>query len=298
MNGRSPTRRTGTARRGPGARTLAEREAAVLAGEQASHLRREAADRREHAADRREEIADRRDAATSRREQDLLPREGAAKASARSAARLRMVNERLVLTTVDAQTRTEAAEQVTAAMSKAAQHDSLTGLPNRALLADRLEQALAFARRQGRRIALLFLDLDHFKKVNDTLGHTAGDLLLQSTARRLQACVRHSDTVCRKGGDEFVLLLSEIREVEDAIITARKVIAAMTPPHRVDGHRIRVTVSIGISLFPDDGADGEALVQAADIAMYQAKRSGRNSFQVFTRSMAEPINPGREPGHN
>jgi len=315
----SSTHRTGPPRRRPGtcgqvrasapagAQTLAEREAAVLAGEQASTLRREAADRREyaadrreHAADRREHAADRRETAITLREQALLPLEGAAQASARAVAQIRRVNERLVLTTVDAQTRTEAAEQITAVMSRAAHHDCLTGLPNRTLLADRLERSIAFALRQGHRVALLFLDLDHFKQVNDTFGHPAGDLLLQSTARRLQACVRLTDTVCRQGGDEFVILLPEVQEVEDAIFTARKIIAAMMTPHFIDGHRIPVTMSIGISFFPDDGTDAESLLRAADVALYQAKQTGRNRFQVSTRPLAEPSGnalPLPEPGH-
>jgi diguanylate cyclase (GGDEF)-like protein len=306
MEGRASTRRTAVARRSPGdgarAPSLAEREAAILTEEQASRERREAEDRREAAADRRERSVDRREAATARREQALLPREQAAKAaaraSARAAAKVRRVNERLVLTTVKAQTRTEAAEQVSAAMSQAAEHDFLTGLPNRSLLADRLERSMAFARRQGHKVALLFLDLDHFKQINDTLGHSAGDLLLQSIARRLQSCVRQTDTVCRQGGDEFVLLLSEIRKARDAILTVRKVIAAMVPPHRIDGHLVAVTVSIGISCFPDDGVDPEALVKAADQAMYMAKQNGRNRFMVFTPSLAHAEPRARAIGRN
>ena len=262
------------------AQTLVEREAAVLAEERACHLLRQAADRREVAADRREQVADRREAATRLREKALLPREGAAQSVALTMAKIRRVNERLVLSHVEAQARTEAAEQVTAVMSQAAQHDCLTGLANRALLADRLRGAIALAQPSGHRLALIFLDLDHFKQINDTLGHPAGDLLLQSTARRLQACVRQTDTVCRQGGDEFVMLLSEVREVEDALRTVRKVINAMTKPHLINGHRILVTVSLGLSLFPDDGTDAESLVQAADLAMYQVKRNGGNNFQL------------------
>ncbi|MDR3670925.1 MAG: GGDEF domain-containing protein [Holophaga sp.] len=284
MTGLGPSRRTGVRRKpAPPADvpTLAEREAALLVGEQAALLRRAAEDRREQAADRREELADRREA-------DLLPREGAVRASASAAAQLRKVNERLVVTTVNAQARTDTAEQATAAMSQVAQHDCLTGLPNRSLLADRLEQAMAFALRQGHRVALLFLDLDHFKRVNDTLGHPVGDLVLQSTAGRLRACVRQTDTVCRQGGDEFMLLLSEVLEVEDAVRIARKVVAAMVPRLCIRGHRIAVSVSIGLSLFPDDGADSEALVQAADLALYQAKRDGRNRVRRYTRDLATP----------
>ena len=295
MSESSPSRRTGLARRRPatGAPTLVEREAAVLASEREAHLRGQAVDRRERSADRRE-------AASTLRERALESREAAARAAAgarvQATARLRKVNERLVLATVDAQTRIEAAEQVTAAMCRAAQHDCLTGLPNRSLLAERLEQAMASARLQGHRVALLFLDLDHFKEVNDTLGHPAGDLLLQSSARRLQACVSLGDTVCRQGGDEFVLLLAEVAEAEDAILAAGKVLAAMAPAHLLGGRQVPVTVSIGISLFPDHGADGEALLEAADIAMYQAKRFGRNNFQIFTRPPHKAAGRGRQRG--
>jgi diguanylate cyclase len=305
MKDRSPSRRTGVPRRRLGAKsavtgsgTLAEREAAILAKEKACHRLRKALDLRDVNVDRRELAADRREAANEQRELALLPQEGAVKASARAVVRIRRMNERLVLSTVDAQTRAEAAEQVTALMSQAAQHDCLTGLANRVLLADRLELSIAFARRLGHRVALLFLDLDHFKEVNDTLGHPAGDLLLQSTAKRLQACVRRTDTVCRQGGDEFVILLSKVSKVADAVLTARKVIAAMTRPHLISGHQVSVTVSIGISIFPDDGADAESLGQAADAAMYQAKRNGRNGLQVAAQSLAEPLRKrGRTTKH-
>jgi diguanylate cyclase (GGDEF)-like protein len=235
-------------------------------------------------AGRRVGLADRRDAAATLREQALLPVQAEAGLSARGAAQLRLVNERLVLATVAAQARTEAAEQVTGEMAYRAQHDCLTGLPNRALLLDRLEQALAFARRNGQRVALMFLDLDHFKQVNDTFGHPVGDRLLQSTARRLQGSVRLSDTVCRQGGDEFVLLLPDVPAAADAALSARKLVAAMAPPHRIGGHRIDITLSLGISLYPDDAADAETLLRHADIAMYHAKRNGRNQFHMFTRS--------------
>lgn len=293
-----PNRRSGASRRQPPIRatvpapdpadtaTLAAREAALLAIEQAARLRLEAADRREAAVDRRERAAD-------RRERALLPREGAAQASARTVAQIRRVNERLVRTTVDAQARTEAAEQAAARLARVAQHDTLTGLPNRALLADRLERAVASAQGQGHRVALLFMDLDHFKDVNDTLGHPAGDLLLQSVARRLQACVRQTDTVCRQGGDEFIILLPLVLAADDAIRAAQKVIAAMEDPHLLGGGKVSVTVSIGISIFPDHGTDPEALVQAADTAMYEAKRNGRNNFRVSTQPPARRLGKGR-----
>ena len=166
-----------------------------------------------------------------------------------------------------------------------AQHDFLTGLPNRMLLNDRINQAIVLARRHGSCVAVLFLDLDGFKHINDSLGHSVGDLLLQSIAKRLLDCVRESDTVSRQGGDEFVVLLAEIRKHGDAAIMAHKLLRAVAEPHTVDGHDLHVTTSIGVSVYPDDGMDGEALIGSADTAMYQAKENGRQSYQFFTPTM-------------
>jgi diguanylate cyclase (GGDEF)-like protein len=170
-------------------------------------------------------------------------------------------------------------------MSHLAAHDFLTDLPNRMLLHDRLTQAIASARRHGHHLAVLFLDLDRFKHVNDSLGHEIGDNLLQSVAARLATCVRRSDTVSRQGGDEFLILLSEIERADDAAAVARKVIAAVTAPHAVADHDLHVTTSIGISIFPDDGPDAETLIKSADTAMYCAKDGGRNGYQFFTPEM-------------
>ena len=169
-------------------------------------------------------------------------------------------------------------------MSHQAQHDFLTGLPNRLLLTDRLTQSIALSRRHGRKVVLLFLDLDLFKRVNDSLGHVIGDKLLQSVAQRLTACVRTSDTVCRLGGDEFVVLLSEVEHVDAATRCAEKLLAASAVPHLISGREVHVTSSIGISVCPDDGRDAEAMIKNADTAMYHAKKMGRNNFQYFTHS--------------
>jgi diguanylate cyclase (GGDEF)-like protein/PAS domain S-box-containing protein len=166
-----------------------------------------------------------------------------------------------------------------------AQHDFLTDLPNRMLLNDRLTQAIALAHRRGHRLAVLFLDLDRFKHVNDSLGHVIGDTLLQAVAQRLLTCVRSSDTVSRQGGDEFVVLLSEIEHADDAAARAQKIIAALVAPHGVAHHQLHVTVSIGISIYPDDGPDAETLMKCADTAMYHAKDTGRNQYQFFERDM-------------
>jgi diguanylate cyclase (GGDEF)-like protein/PAS domain S-box-containing protein len=169
-------------------------------------------------------------------------------------------------------------------MSHQAQHDILTGLPHRLLLTDRLTQAIGLSHRYGSKVALLFLDLDHFKLVNDSLGHVIGDKLLQSVAQRLTAGVRTSDTVCRLGGDEFVVLLSEINHVDAAIRCAEKLLATVAVPHNVGGHEIRITLSIGISVCPDDGRDAETLIRNADTAMYHAKKMGRDNYQFYAQA--------------
>ncbi|TAJ76337.1 MAG: sensor domain-containing diguanylate cyclase [Gallionellaceae bacterium] len=160
-----------------------------------------------------------------------------------------------------------------------AHYDALTRLPNRALFADRLKLALIAADRHEKKVALLFLDLDKFKTINDTMGHLAGDMLLQSVAERLRSCVRESDTICRQGGDEFMILLSEVGSKEQVENVAKKIIAAMVVPHRIAEQEIVVTFSVGISLFPDNAGDSEAMVRCADDAMYRAKERGRNNYQ-------------------
>jgi diguanylate cyclase (GGDEF)-like protein len=149
------------------------------------------------------------------------------------------------------------------------------------LLNDRVKQAINRAPRHLKSVAVLFLDLDGFKHINDSLGHSIGDKLLQSVALRLAACVRASDTVSRQGGDEFVVLLSEMEHAGDAAVTARRMLQAVAEPHSLDQHELHVTTSIGLSVFPDDGSDSETLIKNADTAMYQAKETGRHSYQFF-----------------
>jgi diguanylate cyclase (GGDEF)-like protein/PAS domain S-box-containing protein len=170
-------------------------------------------------------------------------------------------------------------------MMHMAQHDSLTGLPNRTLLIERLTRAIGLASRKKKQLALLFLDVDNFKKINDSLGHSIGDKLLQSVSKRIQDVVRTTDTVCRQGGDEFVVLLTEIEHRNDAAQVAEKIIAAFASPHVIDGNTLNVTVSIGVSVYPDDGSDVETTFQHADTAMYHAKTSGRNNYQFFRTDM-------------
>jgi diguanylate cyclase (GGDEF)-like protein/PAS domain S-box-containing protein len=171
-------------------------------------------------------------------------------------------------------------------MSYLAQHDFLTGLPNRMLLSDRLTQAIASAHRYGKSLALLFLDLDHFKHINDSVGHAIGDQLLRSIAGRLVACVRSSDTVSRQGGDEFVILLSEVTRAEDAALTAEKILAAASRPHRIDHQDFQITASVGIGVYPDDGTDAETLLKNADLALFHAKAHGRSNHQFFKPDMS------------
>jgi diguanylate cyclase (GGDEF)-like protein/PAS domain S-box-containing protein len=173
------------------------------------------------------------------------------------------------------------ARAMTLKMSYLAQHDSLTDLPNRVLLNDRLNEAITLSSRHQRKLAVLFLDLDRFKHINDSLGHVVGDRLLQSIAKRLLSCVRHSDTVSRHGGDEFVILLWEVRHLQDAAIAAAKILQALREPHRIDAHQLHITGSIGIVIYPDDGTDVETLMKKADVAMYRAKESGRDNYQFF-----------------
>jgi diguanylate cyclase (GGDEF)-like protein len=166
-----------------------------------------------------------------------------------------------------------------------AYHDGLTALPNRSLFGKLLDQSINHAHRYKRQLAVLFLDLDHFKEVNDTCGHEAGDRLLQEVATRLKACLRDSDTVARLGGDEFVALLPELDEEMYVPIVARKIISAIDRPFVLLGHDFRVTASVGISIYPEDGLDEQTLTKNADIAMYKAKQDGKNNFQFYSENL-------------
>lgn len=164
-------------------------------------------------------------------------------------------------------------------------HDALTGLPNRILFAERLDQALADARRHQNHLAVMFMDLDKFKTINDTLGHSVGDELLKEVANRLQNCLRGGDTVARWGGDEFTLLLASIKTIEDATGTAQRILDAFKEVVKIDHHEIYVNASIGIACFPDNGQEAEILLQNADVALYQCKEQGRGVFRVYDAGM-------------
>jgi diguanylate cyclase (GGDEF)-like protein/PAS domain S-box-containing protein len=172
-----------------------------------------------------------------------------------------------------------------AEMSHMAQHDILTNLPNRTLLQDRLTQAIATASRNDSRIAVLFLDLDGFKHINDSLGHATGDRLLQFVAKRLLAAVRTSDTVCRLGGDEFVILLSDVAHAGDAGVKAGKILSALSAPFEMEQITLRITASVGVTTYPEDGQSAELLMRNADLAMYQAKEKGRSNYQFYEKGM-------------
>ena len=208
---------------------------------------------------------------------------------ARDELELRVLERTTELTAANEQLQKEIFERMQAERRiwQVAHHDSLTGLPNRALLHDRLEQALAQASRDGHRVGVMFLDLDRFKSINDTLGHAVGDELLRHVAARLAGAVRAVDTVSRLGGDEFIVVLREIGGADDAVLVAEKVIAALAAPVHVLGHELRATPSIGICIYPDDGSGALQLMKNADTAMYHAKAQGRNTFRFFTQHMNE-----------
>ena len=167
-------------------------------------------------------------------------------------------------------------------MSHLAQHDTLTDLPNRILLQDRLHQAIALASRNSSLVGVLFLDLDNFKEINDSLGHAFGDKVLQSVVNSLLTCVRASDTISRLGGDEFVILLSEIKQPGDAGVKAGKILTAINAPFVIDSHKVHITASIGVATYPNDSKDPEDLIKKADQAMYKAKEQGRNNYRFQT----------------
>src|SRR5674476_365366 len=166
-----------------------------------------------------------------------------------------------------------------------ATHDALTGLPNRAMFNELLDFSIKSARRNGRKCAVLFIDLDRFKIINDTLGHAAGDALLVEVGHRLRSSVRESDVVVRLGGDEFIIILNEISDIDQAALTARKVLSAVSPRIILAGHEGYTTASIGIAMFPADGVDVKTLMKNADMAMYLAKENGKNNFRFFEPEM-------------
>jgi diguanylate cyclase (GGDEF)-like protein len=197
---------------------------------------------------------------------------------------LQEANEKLVLAALHAESIADAAAKSLSEISRSSQRDTLTDTPNRALMLDRIENAIALARRRGTRVAVLFIDLDGFKRVNDTLGHAVGDTTLQLAARRLESVVRKSDTVGRHGGDEFLVLMSEILQLADATVIVEKILDAFAAPVQLGDDDIDLPVSIGVAVFPEDGEEARVLIDRADAAMYLAKEQAGSSFRFFTEN--------------
>jgi len=195
------------------------------------------------------------------------------------AAQLLEANEHLVLAALQAETIAENATSHLDELARTSQRDALTETPNRALMLDRLENAIALARRHVTRLAVLFLDLDQFKHINDTLGHMVGDEVLRLVARRLESVVRASDSVSRHGGDEFLVLVGEISQAADAAVIAAKILAVLTAPSRIGDHMLRLSASVGIATYPEDGEDAATLISRADAAMYRSKRRRLGGFE-------------------
>lgn len=262
-----------------------DREKLATARENAAHLRENAAEVREDAAHLREGAAQAREGAVTSRERKIHAVENTQATAGDQLKMLQQVNSHLVIANIEARKVAEQVEAAAVRLDHLAHHDVLTDLPNRMLLQDRLGQAIELAQRQDRQLAVMFMDLDRFKHINDSLGHAIGDQLLQSVAQRLVDCVRHSDTISRQGGDEFVLLFPSIAHAEDAATSAQKMLEALALPHRIERHDLHISVSIGISIYPDDGQDAEALIKNADVAMYHAKENGRNNYKFFEQQM-------------
>ncbi len=195
-------------------------------------------------------------------------------------------NEQLVLAALHAENVAETAVRKLRSLAHSGQRDPLTNLPNRLLMLDRLENAIAMARRRETRIAVMFIDLDHFKLINDTLGHAVGDQALQLAARRLQSAVRDSDTVSRHGGEEFIVLLPDVTQAADAALIAQKLLAALAAPGRAGDHRLQLSASIGITMYPEDAEDAQTLITRADAAMYRSKRRGPGGFEFYAQKLS------------
>jgi diguanylate cyclase (GGDEF)-like protein len=198
-------------------------------------------------------------------------------------AQLMEVNEQLVLAAVHADTAAQTAVSSLDELARFSQHDELTGAPNRTLMLDRIVSALAMAQRRGHRVGILFIDLDGFKQINDTLGHSVGDQVLQIAARRMQGAVRESDTVSRHSGDEFLVLLAEMAEPADAAPIAAKILASLGAPARIGPHTLRLSASIGITVYPEDGTEPSALIGRADEAMYRAKKRSKGEYEFYEK---------------
>jgi diguanylate cyclase (GGDEF)-like protein len=196
---------------------------------------------------------------------------------------VRDANERLVIAAIESDIKAEIAVNDLDELARSSQRDALTDTPNRTLMLDRLNKAISTARRRGSHIALLFLDIDKFKNINDTKGHVVGDEVVQHVARCLESVVRDADTVSRHGGDEFLILLTDVSQASDAAVIAEKILAAIAQPIFIQGHELAISVSLGITIYPDNGEDAEALIKRADEAMYLSKRSRLGGFKFYEK---------------
>ncbi|MBC7501038.1 MAG: EAL domain-containing protein [Herminiimonas sp.] len=262
----------------PVSETMSIREKTVTAKESAVHSREQTADQRDHTALAREETVNLRETVATSREKQIDEAETMKSLLESHIERLRQANEHLVISAVQAYAMTETIQRAKDEMGHMEHHDYLTDLPNRTLLATRIVQAIALGKRHGKKLAVIFIDLDRFKIINDSLGHAIGDTLLQTVAGRLNAAVRSTDTVCRQGGNEFILLLSEISNIEAVGGFADKLCKAISAPYDIAATKLRIGASVGISIYPDDGTDPETLIRNADAAMHIAKNSGGDRF--------------------
>lgn len=272
--------------------SVAAKEMVVRSREDTANLRDDVAQSREKTGDLRDDAAQVRETTVDQREVDAASREKRIDEAESMKALLenhleglRQANEHLVISSVQAHTMTEAVQKAKDEMGHIAHHDFLTGLPNRLLLAERIVQSLALAKRHDKQLAVLFVDLDRFKVINDSLGHTIGDTLLQAVAQRLQASVRGTDTVSRQGGDEFIILLSEVNDEQTVGGFADKVCKAIGVPFTLGDQVLHIGASVGVSMYPEDGEEPEALIHNADAAMYHAKHSRRGRFAFFKPEM-------------
>lgn len=289
-----------------GEEVLSSRQKSVEARENMARAREETADQRDSVAQEREQALHMRETHASLHETNASLRENAAvvpeidtsscqkivqesgllrAALEQHILRLREANEHLVISTIQAQVMAEEVQKTKDEMGHMAHHDFLTDLPNRLFLRERLVQAIALSKRHGTKLAVLFMDLDRFKTINDSLGHAVGDTMLQAVAQRLKDVVRNTDTVSRQGGDEFVILLSEVAGEKSVAILAGKICQVVSAPYAVAGQDLHIGATLGISMYPEDGEDAETLIKNADTAMYHAKDGGRGRYHFFRPEM-------------
>ena len=269
--------------------SLRNRRKVAKAREDVAHERESAACQREKVVQARERAARAREKRAATREEDIRITEALQSTSGDQLIRMQQANAKLVVATIEARKLADQVQEAQVELDRMAHHDMLTGLPNRILMHDRLIQSIALAKRSGKQFAVLFIDLDAFKHINDSLGHAVGDQLLQSVSKRLLNCVRQSDTISRHGGDEFVVLLIDIDHPEDAALAVQKMLTSIALPHHIHPHDLHVSASIGISIYPDDGIDAETLIKHADAAMYHAKEEGRNTYAFFEQEMTDRV---------